>query len=289
MTRSRRGGRRTRRRNMRAAAPPATTSEAGGDGVLSGWARLSRGTRAFVALVATTAVAAIVPGVIPYLSDRAMDLLRMPVVDVDTTFGAAEGLYLAAAETVSAQPTDPMHDPRFVPAGHSAAKLTLVGRRAGGVAVTDVTVEIVERKPLRTGTYYGIPPQGETDNTALAINLDAPAPKAVAADGGAPYFVTKHINLARGELWLIHVDSRAVRHEYAWRLHLKLRYRGAQREIVVPPADRSPFRMTAFAAKPEDYAMQYTWGQAGPIVRRDCATERAACAAEKLGPTARRR
>jgi hypothetical protein len=65
--------------------------------------------------VATTAVATVVPGVIPYVSDRVLDVLGVPMIDVDTEVGPSDhGLYLAAAETVAVKPTDPLRDPRFV-------------------------------------------------------------------------------------------------------------------------------------------------------------------------------
>jgi hypothetical protein len=288
MTRPRSGTRRNRRPSRPAAAPEPTTQPAGEDEKATGWAQLSRGTKALAALVATTAIATVVPGVIPYVSDRVLDVFGAPLVQVDTeVLPSGGGVYLAAAEAVATEPPEPLRDPRFVPAGHSRTKLTLEGRRSAGVAVVDLTVEVVARDPVRTGTLFAIPPQGEAENGAMEVNLDAAIPVATAAGSGTPYFAAKRVTLARGEVWVGAVLSRATRCECAWRLRLKLRYRGSQHEVVVPPADRAPFRMTGFAGEPGDYAVQYVWNPDG-IARLDCAVDRKACAATDLPPVGRR-
>ncbi|MGK5518346.1 hypothetical protein ACSNN9_03225 [Micromonospora sp. URMC 107] len=288
MTRSRSGTRRTRRPSRPAAAPESTTQPTGEDEKATGWAQLSRGTKALAVLVATTAIATVVPGVIPYVSDRVLDVLGAPLVRVDTEIGPSEGgVYLAAAGAVAAQPPDPLRDSRFVAAGHSPTKLTLEGRRSAGIAVVDMTVEVVAREPVRTGTLFAIPPQGDAENGAMEVNLDAAIPVAAAAGSGKPYFAAKRVTLARGEVWVGTVTARTTRCECAWRLHLKLRYRGNQHEVVVPPVDRAPLRMTGFAGKPDDYAVQYVWKPDG-IARLDCAVDRKACAATDLPPLGRR-
>lgn len=185
MTRSRSGARRPRRPGRPPAATPPSPPAA--ERKASGWAQLSRGTKALTALVAAAAVTTVVPGVIPYLGDRAQDVLGVPLVDVDTEFGSSsQGLYLAAAEPIAVQPEEPRRDPRFVPAGRSATRLTVEGRRAAGVAVVDMTVEVVARGPVRTGTLYGIPSQGNGDNTAMEVDLDAPLPVATAWTAARP-------------------------------------------------------------------------------------------------------
>jgi hypothetical protein len=142
-------------------------------------------------------------------------------------------------------------------------------------------VEIVDRLPPRQGTLYYIQPQGEGDNTVIDLNLDVPEPVPAAQGGGGPYFVGKHITLGHGELWVIDVQSRTTQHEYAWRLHLHLRYRGSDSEVTVPPASSPPFRMTAFVS-PRDYRQQFVWNDKGDVVRHDCAADKAACAATTL-------
>jgi hypothetical protein len=122
----------------------------------------------------------------------------------------------------------------------------------------------------------------------MEVNLDAPIPVATAAGSGMPYFAAKRVTLARGEVWVGTLMSRTTRCECAWRLHLKLRYRGNQHEAVVPPVDRAPFRMTGFAGGPGDYAVQYVWNREAVIVRLDCAVDRRACAATDLPAVERR-
>jgi hypothetical protein len=248
---------------------------------LSGWARLSKGTKALVALIGTTVIAAVVPGVLPYASDRVLDLFHSPIVDVTGVIGSAEGLREAAIEVVPAEPADVTHDPRFVPAGFALARITLEGKRSAAVSILDATVEVDARLPPRRGTLYSIPPQGETNNSLIDLDLDAPLPVLAAPGGAGPYFVGKHITVDRGEVWVIDVQSRTTRHEYAWRLHLHLRYRGADRELVVPPAASPPFRMTAFVA-PGDYGQQFAWNLTGHLLSHDCVAARAACAATDL-------
>ncbi|WP_433366138.1 hypothetical protein ACQPZX_37165 [Actinoplanes sp. CA-142083] len=249
----------------------------------SGWAQLSKATKALVALVGTTAVAAVVPGVLPYVSDHTLDLFRAPIADVRSEIGSsAEFLGQAATEVVTTEPENIVADPRFVPAGYAGTRLTLEGRRSAPVTVLDMSVEIVERLPPRRGTLIFVRSQGEGDNTVVDLDLDAPRPVPVAA-GGGPYFTGKHITLGRGELWVIDVRSRTTGHEYAWRLHLRLRYRGADREVTVPPAGQPPFRMTAFVA-PADYRQQFVWNDKGVLAGHDCAAEQAACAATELPP-----
>ena len=248
----------------------------------SGWAKLSKGTKALVALIGTTAVAAVVPGVLPYASDRVLDLFRSPIVELRSSIGpSAHGAIEAATEVVTTTPEDPGADPRFVPAGYALTRITLEGKRSAAVTVLDTSVEIVDRQqPPRRGTLYFIPPQGEEDNTVVDLDLDAPRP-VLTAHGGGPYFVGKHLTLGRGELWVVDVQSRATQHEYAWRLHLHLRYRGADREMTVPPAGSPPYRMTALVA-PGDYRRLYTWNVAADLIGYDCVADRAACAATKL-------
>jgi len=248
----------------------------------SGWARLSKGTKALVALIGTTVVAAVVPGVLPYASDRVLDLFHSPIVDVDGSISAtADGLRAAATETVTTAPADIDRDSRFVPAGYALTSLTLENKRAAKVSVLGATVEIEDRLPPRQGTLFSIPPQGATDNSVIDLDLDAPRPVLADPGNGHPYFVGKHIDLDRGEVWVVEIQSRTTRHEYSWRLHLQLRYRGANRELVVPPAGRPPFRMTAFVA-PAAYRRQFVWDDKADLVARDCATARAACAATAL-------
>ncbi|GGN68655.1 hypothetical protein GCM10010112_33280 [Actinoplanes lobatus] len=261
-----------RRQRDRRAAPPAPAETTAPEA--TGWTRLSRWTKTWVALVATTAIATVVPGVIPYLSDRVLDLAGADVVTVRADFGVSEkGLFLAAAEAVATEPADPGKDPRFVPAGRSRTKVILEGKRSSAVTILDVRVEVAERKEIRTGTVYAIGAQGEGDGTELVLNLDAPIPAVATPDGG-PYFAAKHISLTRNEIWVISILNTATRHEHAWRLYLRIRYRGAERELTVP----GTFRMTAFAPRGEDYRLQYEWGDDDVIVRRDCAADRAACA-----------
>ena len=249
----------------------------------SSWARLSKGTKALVALIGTTAVAAVLPGVLPYASDRVLDLFHSPIVDVRSELGfSILGLIEVANEAVTTEPADVRSDPRFTPAGYAVTKLTLEGKRVATVAVLDMSVEIVERLPPRQGTLYYIPAQGGDDDTFLDLNLDAPEPVPTEAAGGSrPYFVGKHITLGRGELGVIDVQSRTTRHEYAWRIHLHLRYRGVDSEVTVPPAGSPPFRMTAFVT-PADYRQQFVWNDNGDMVRRDCAVDKVACAATTL-------
>jgi hypothetical protein len=251
---------------------------------LSAWARLSKGTKALLALIGTTVIAAVVPGVLPYASDRVLDLFHKPIVTLTSTITSADGLQEAAAEVVATVPgatTDLSRDPRFVPAGYAVTRLTLEGKRSGTVSILDAMVEIDARLPPRQGTLVSIPSQGETDNTDVDLNLDAPQPTFANRSGGGPYFVGKHITLDRGEVWVISVQSRTTRHEYAWRLHLRLRYRGADRELVIPPATSPPLRMTAFVA-PAAYQRQIVWDHNGRLVLQNCTTARAACAATKL-------
>ena len=248
----------------------------------SSWARLSTGTKTLVALIGTTAVAAVVPGVLPYASDRVLDLFHSPIVDVRSELGPSIlGLTEVATEAVTTEPANVRFDPRFAPAGLALTKITLEGKRLATVAVLDMSVEIVERLPPRQGTLYYIPAQGGDDDTILDLNLDAPEPVPTAAGGGGPYFAGKHITLVRGELGVIDVQSRTTQHEFAWRLHLHLRYRGSDSEVTVPPAGSPPFRMTAFVA-PGDYRQQFVWNDNGDVVPHDCAADRAACAATTL-------
>ncbi|BEL06307.1 hypothetical protein Q0Z83_044980 [Actinoplanes sichuanensis] len=241
----------------------------------NGWQKLSNGTKALLALIGTTVVATAVPGVLPWVTDHVQDLAGSPIVEIQESFGSTNrGLSIAAGEAVTTEPA--ITDPRFVPAGFADTRLILEGNRSAKVTVVDATVEVVDRVPARRGTVYFIRPQGETDNTTVELNLDAPRPILTAA-GGAPYFTGKHIDVGRGEVWVINVDARATKQEYAWRLHLYLRYRGEDREIVVPAADEPPFRMTAYV-KPGEYRQQFVVADNGSIVRHDCATDQAACA-----------
>lgn len=246
---------------------------------LSGWARLSKGTKALVALIGTTAVAAVVPGVLPWASDRVLDFFHRPIVEVTGDIGSSiHGLDLAASETVAIAPLDAGSDPRFIPAGYALTKLTVEGKRSAAVSILDASVEVEARLPPRRGTLFVIPPQGEGDNTLIDLDLDAPRPGLVTHDGRGPFFIGKHLTIDRGEVSVIAIESRATRHEYAWRLHLRLRYRGSDRELVVPPAGQPAYRMTAFVA-PADYRRQFVWNANGEIVPHDCATAKTACAA----------
>jgi hypothetical protein len=248
----------------------------------SGWARLSKGTKALVALIGTTAVAAVVPGVIPYASDRVLDLFHAPIVDVSSVIGSSlHGLQEAATEVVSTAPVDVGQDPRYIPAGYALTTITLEGKRSATVSVLDATVEVDATLPPRRGTLFSIPPQGEADNTVVDLDLDSPRPALAASGGAGPYFVGKHITLDRGEVWVIDVQSRTTRHEYAWRLHLHLRYRGVNHDLTVPPAGSPPFRMTAFVA-PADYQRQFAWNAQGVLLPHDCLKARKACAALEL-------
>jgi hypothetical protein len=167
-----------------------------------------------------------------------------------------------------------------VPAGYALTKLTLEGKRSAAVAVLDASVEIVDRLPPRRGTVYYIPSQGEGGNTNVDLNLDAPRP-VLAAEDGSPYFVGKHLTLGRGELGVFNVLSRTTQHEYTWRLHLHLRYRGSDRELTVPPADSPPLRMTALIA-PGDYRQQLVWNDDGDVIGHDCVADKKTCAATTL-------
>jgi hypothetical protein len=263
-------------------ARPKVRDEAGEKSPLSGWARLSKGTKALVALIGATVVAAVVPGILPYASDHLLDLFHSPIVNVRSEFGSwTPGLAEAATEAVTTEPADVGADPRFAPAGHALAKLILEGKRSATVAVLDMTVEIVDRLPPRQGTLYYIPSQGGGDDTFVELNLDSPDPVAMTPGSVRPYFVGKHITLGRGEPAVIDVQSRATRHEYAWRLHLHLRYRGSDSDVTVPPAAEPPYRMTAFVA-PGVYRQQFAWNTNGEVIPHDCAADKAACAATEL-------
>jgi hypothetical protein len=248
----------------------------------SAWARLSKGTKALVALVGTTAVAAAVPGVLPYASDRVLDLFHAPIVEIRSEFGPSlAGLTEAAAEAVTTEPAQVLTDPRFVPAGFSLAKLTLEGKRSAPVVVLGATVQIIDRLPPRQGTLYFIRSQGEGDDALVDLNLDAPAPYVASPGDGRPYFAAKHVTVGHGELVVIAVQSRTTKHEYSWRIRLQLRYRGGDSEMTIPPAGEPPFRMTAFVAA-DAYRRQFVWNNDGIVVPRDCATDKAACAAIDL-------
>jgi hypothetical protein len=253
-----------------------------GEASPSGWARLSKGMKALVALIGTTAIAAVVPGVLPYASDRVLDLSHSSIVDIRSEIGSStHGLAEAAVDVMPTAPEQVTGDPRFVPAGYALTRLTLEGKRSARVAVLDASVEIVDRLPPRRGTLFYIDAQGEDDNTVVDLNLDTPRPVLVAPGGGGPYFVGKHITLGRGELWVIEVQSRTTRHEYAWRLHLRLRYRGSDREVTVPPTGSPPLRMTAFVP-PGEYRQQFVWDVNGNLIRVDCAVDKPACAAREM-------
>ncbi|MFB9236288.1 hypothetical protein ACFFWC_12130 [Plantactinospora siamensis] len=248
--------------------------------VRAAWRQLSRGTRALVALLVTTAIAAAVPGAIPYVTDRAADLAGNPPLRVDVVaHGSTAGLYLASA-TARTDPAGSLRDaegqPGWVPVGETEQVLTLEGRRSGTVAITALAVEMVDQRAPLTGTLIGMPAQGEKENTLLEMALDNPGSRPLGTDG-APYFVAHHLELAKGELRVIRVTSWTNRCFCTWRLRLTYHYRGGDHSLVLPAADRPPFQMTA-AAPAADYQVQYVPDKNFVLFRLDCRTHRSDCA-----------
>lgn len=246
------------------------------------WRRLSRGTRVLVALLATTAIAAAVPGAIPYVADRALDIFNNPALRVDVkTYGPTAGLYVAS-EKVHTEPelvVTGLVEPEWVSVGDSQQILTLEGRRAGSVAITGLVAEVIERRAPLVGTFVGGGAEGQVDNTLLELRLDDPQGVPLGTDG-APYFAAHHLVLARGELHVIRVTSWTDKCYCTWRLRMTYHYRGADHTLLVPAPDRPPFQLTA-AAPPTDYQVQYVL-QGSSWTRTDCRTDRARCAKAHL-------
>jgi hypothetical protein len=263
---------------------PAAPSAAGALGLA--WRRLSRGARALVALLATAALTAAVPDVLPYVSDRALDLVDNPPLRVEVvTNGSTAGLFQASerARDESVEALGRPVGPGWVPVADAEQVLTLEGRRSSAVAITGMAVEMVERRAPLTGTLYGVQSQGEKEDTTLEMPLDDPRVVPRGTDG-APFFAAHHLELARGELHVIRIVSWTNQCFCTWRLRMTYHYRGADRTMLIPAADRPPLQLTA-AVRPADYQVQYVWNYDGVVVRLDCRTQRAGCAKTNVVPT----
>ncbi|WP_157746479.1 hypothetical protein [Micromonospora inositola] len=217
---------------------------------------------------------------IPYVSDGALDLVDNPPLRVDVrSNGSTAGLYLAS-DTARSEPAGALRNPGgpgWVPLGDSEQVLILEGRRSGTVAITGLVAEMVERRPPMTGTFFGIPAQGEQENTILEVRLDDPQGVPLGRDG-APYFVAHHLELAKGELRVIRIRSWTNECFCSWRLRMTYHYRGADHILLLPAPDKAPFQTTAGAARPADYQVQYVWNSHGVLVRLDCRTNGTECA-----------
>ncbi|MFD4024884.1 hypothetical protein ACFWRV_15410 [Streptomyces sp. NPDC058576] len=156
------------------------------------------------------------------------------------------------------------HD--VVDAGESDWMITVQGRAAQQVRITDIVPELVGGScaaPLG-GSLVSLPSQGVMDVIPLEVAVDEPRPRLKTAGKGAeeaqPFFTgpgAKHITLNQNETeaFIVHATSRTGHCRWRYRVHYEVG--GGTAEMTISGPGGKPFELTGQLPDTSDYRSVY--------------------------------
>ncbi|WP_316524406.1 helix-turn-helix domain-containing protein [Kitasatospora brasiliensis] len=137
---------------------------------------------------------------------------------------------------------------RMVPAGHLRIELTAQGASADTVVLNAMYVQVVSTRPAPKWNAYtpGDGCGGGLEPASFAVDLDAPAPRAVAVPGqeGARKTATTHFpyKITNSDPQVIDVDASTRSQDVSWFLELVWSDGTQKGTLRVDAGDHQPFR-----------------------------------------------
>jgi hypothetical protein len=262
------------------------------EGSKNWWQKISRGPKWVVATVVPILLATAIPGLAPWVVDRAQDLFGgAPLTATASDYPELEaGRYLATDSVLTVPASSDVYHTMLnqgaVQLGRSGHLITLIDNRSGEIYVNRITAVIESRRPPLAGTAMAILPQGEgstiTADFALGAGEDRVAAMVPVEPGGAdketrPYLADgKFLYLQQGQSQPIAINASAKSCYCEWRVLVDYVYRGTPGELVVPPIGQKPFATTSWA---NGYQAEYVFDDdlQVPWHRYVCATDVGKC------------
>ncbi|KPC80313.1 hypothetical protein [Streptomyces sp. NRRL S-4] len=162
-------------------------------------------------------------------------------------------------------------DPSFVDVGDAYWMITLQGRAAQQVRITDIVPELVGSpcKANLGGNLVQALSQGVMDVIPLQVAVDSPQPrlKASGKDGKAaePFFTgpgAKHITLNQNETEAFIVHATSEKGYCRWRYRVRYEVGGSTAEMTIGAPGGEPFELTGELSDTSDYSHVYFSGLA---------------------------
>ncbi|MFI0784333.1 hypothetical protein ACH4Q6_01890 [Streptomyces lydicus] len=158
------------------------------------------------------------------------------------------------------------HKADVVDAGESEWMITLQGRAAQQVRITDIVPQLVGGKctpPLR-GDLVLAPGQGVTDVIPLEVAIDGPVPRLTGyrkgAEKGEPYFTgpqAKQITLNQNESESFLVRATSGRGHCLWRYRVEYQVGGSTAAMTLSREGGKPFELTGELSDAGGYGTVY--------------------------------
>lgn len=242
--------------------PVKEEAEATPAGDESGWRRFLSSKNWLVVVLVTAIVGVAIPAAFPATIDAVRDVWSDNPVTIEPADASDVVVGVPILATSGAMPAtteigeiaDLAQQAGGQPAGVSGQRLTLQNHRASTILVTDIRPVVEKRSKPLDGTLVKFLSQGNSTTTVLDLDLDSPQPLPTGRhesgqSTGEPFFVGRNIVLDAGETHLVHLRTVTRRCDCSWRLQVTYRYRNTDHTVLVPAADKPPFRMTAYAAR----------------------------------------
>jgi hypothetical protein len=147
----------------------------------------------------------------------------------------------------SGYPPDWFRQQGALRAGASGHRVVVENLRSGPVELLDIRPVVLEHRPPFSGALYWKPAQGEVNDVALRVDLDAASPVVRELKGDAAYFSARHQQLAKGERVVFRIVAETTRCYCLWRLVAEYHDADGTHTLTMPPDDEPPLKTTAFA------------------------------------------
>jgi hypothetical protein len=281
---------RKKKKNAARKAPSSGSSGRTAEAV-TWWRRLGKGPKWVVVTVTPLIVAAAIPGILPWASDRTRDLFgEEPLSAHGEAFpDIIAGTYWATDDVLT-EPAATLSWPAFrargaVQMGTSGQRITLESNRSGRIDLEKITAVVEQRRRPLAGTAFIADPQGSSDVALLEFRLDSGVRDEIPAmvpdesrdaTKATPYTADGSIRVVeQGQPEHLVITTTTTTCFCLWRVHIEYLYRGERGELVVPPPGEKPFATTAWTRHRAQY--QYTVENGGTATRVDCTTRPASC------------
>lgn len=257
------------------------------------WRNLGKGAKGAVVAVSSVVVAAVIPGTVPWVTDRASDVFGQ------APFAArgearpqlmagqywATGVVLTEPVSIAVLTAVEANGAQLGTSGH---EITLDSNRSARIDLESITAVIEQRKPPLAGTAFIADPQGAGDVAQIAFHLDSGAGQEVPAlvppprgdDESAPqepYLAAGEVRyLERGKPEHLVISASTSSCYCLWRVHIRYSYRGSFGDVIVPPVGEPPFATTAWAPHAVEYNLN-TAKEGSTPQRIDCKADPKAC------------
>jgi hypothetical protein len=211
-------------------------------------------------LVVSALVAFLVPQLAPGWLDSAKDVGGSPVLGVtlEEDLSNLVGNTWSTPRDAGRPPVDGQDQWTVYPPdwyrgqgglrpGTSGHRIVVENRRSGPVELLDLRPVVLERRAPLSGALYWMPAQGEVSDVALVVDLDATSPIVSDPEGNAPYFASRHQQLAKGERVVFRVVAKSARCLCLWRLTAEYQDSDGLHALTIPAEGEPPLQTTAYA------------------------------------------